>query len=147
MCASHLSLPVDAGRVESLCLARFLFSIQNIPSAPLAVFKLIVKPTRLLARPKEHLACVCKQLSDKNVSSRPWRCNSILTFIMSPIFQLDNLLSKKGGEKLQIIVLDKCLQMTWKWSFEWSCCVNWTVLVSVKLKRLKNRGRWSQDSV
>lgn len=101
MCASRLSLPVDAGRVESLCLARFRFSIQNIPSAPLAVFKLIVKPTRLLARPKEYLACVCKQLSEKTVDfgQSKW-FKSIVTFFLSPMFQLDNLLSKKVGEKI-----------------------------------------------
>lgn len=66
MCA-HLSLPVGAGRVESLCLARFLFSIQSIPSAPLAVFRLIVKATRLLARPKEYLARVCKQWTEEKL--------------------------------------------------------------------------------
>lgn len=47
----------DAGRVESLCLAKFHFSTGSIPSAPLAVSKHIEKPTPLLARPKEHLAC------------------------------------------------------------------------------------------
>lgn len=118
MCASHLSLPVGAGRVESLCLARFLFSIQNIPSAPLVVFKLIVKPTRLLARPKEYLACVCKQLSEeKLVQSTLAKVNGIRVLQLFSCRLCSNWIIyclKKVVKKLKIIVLDKCLQMTHK---------------------------------